>query len=351
MGRRPKPWWWKSRNGWYVILDGVKRRLGAHPEDSPAPRKGKTGWNVPKQIETLFDSIKHTPEKKLAGDSVAAILDDFLAWCYENRADSTADRYRDFCQSFVEAYGEMPVSALDSSHVTTWLEDKPWNSTTKHNAITALNRGFNWATKNRGLRFNPIKGMDKPKAQRRTTLVTTEDFEEILDQLQEDDPFRDLLVVSFDTGARPFEIKDLEARHVQLDKHRAVIPAEEAKKNIPRAFYFPTTRAMQVITRLVEQRPEGSLFLNTRGNSWNRFSVRCRFQRLQEKLGKRFKHYDFRRGWITRKIISGVDSHVVAQLSGHRSTKMIDDHYSVIADDHQYMLNAAKAGEDTEDGE
>ena len=56
----------------------------------------------------------------------------------------------------------------------------------------------------------------------------------------------------------------------------------------------------------MEERPEGLLFLTTRGTPWTRFSVRCRFQRLQVKLGKRFRHYDFRRAWITRKIISGV---------------------------------------------
>jgi integrase len=60
-----------------------------------------------------------------------------------------------------------------------------------------------------------------------------------------------------------------------------------------------------------------------------------------KKHGKRIKHYDFRRTWITRKIIAGVDSHVVAKLSGHQSTAMIDRHYSAVANDHEFMLKMA----------
>jgi integrase len=325
MARRPHPYWWKSRKAYYVTIDKVRHRLS---EDKTEAMR-------------LFHEMMARPKKKVSVSSVAVLFDDFLDWCYENRAKLTGDRYKDFLQRFADKYGTLHVSSLTPEHVTVWLKGQEWNSTTKHNAITAIQRAFNWGVRNSGLRENPIKGMEKPKAQRRTSVVTSQEFEEMLSIVKDQD-FRDLLIVSFDCGARPFEIKELEARHVELGRQRAVIPAEEAKKNIPRAFYFPTDRSMEIIRRLVAERPEGLLFLTTRGTPWNRFNVRCRFQRLQEKMGKRFRHYDFRRSWITRKIIAGVDSHVVAQLSGHRSTKMIDDHYSVIADDYQFMLQNAQ---------
>ena len=61
-----------------------------------------------------------------------------------------------------------------------------------------------------------------------------------------------------------------------------------------------------------------------------------------KQYGKRFNHYAFRRTFITGKIIAGVDSHVVAKLSGHQSTAMIDRHYSAIANDHEFMLREAQ---------
>ncbi len=335
---------------------------------------------------------------------IVAILDDFLTWTEENRATKTYTRYRDFIQSFVTKYGRMEASDLNPSHVTTWLSShKGWNSTTKRNAITALQRGFNWAVKNRGLARNPIRGMEKPEAKRRTAIVTAEEFDELLKHVQ-DVPFRDLLVVSYDSGSRPQETKQLEARHLQLDKQRAVIPGEEAKRGRTRAIYFPTERSMEIVTRLAKEQPTGPLFRNNKGQPWTGFAVKLRFDRIQIAIGrqemakrnvvstvtdeaiealarklpktrlnrttgkqttikpselrtdakqkliakeakqyaKRFRHYDLRHSFVTRKLRAGVDSHVVAALVGHKDTKMIDAVYSHVADDPQFMLSEAK---------
>ncbi len=122
-------------------------------------------------------------------------------WPEENRAQKTYTRYRDCIQSFVSEYGRMDVGDLNPVHVTKWLAThKGWNSTTKRNAITALQRAFKWAVKNRGLPRNPIRGMEKPEAKRRTTTVTADEFDALLKRVQ-DVPFRDLLIVSYDSGS------------------------------------------------------------------------------------------------------------------------------------------------------
>ena len=38
--------------------------------------------------------------------------------------------------------------------------------------------------------------------------------------------------MAYDSGCRPQEVKRMEARHVQREKHRAVIPTGEAKGKI-----------------------------------------------------------------------------------------------------------------------
>ena len=71
-------------------------------------------------------------------------------------------------------------------------------------------------------------------------------------------------------------------------------------------------------------------------------AVKCRFSKLDGVLGRRVTHYSFRRSFVTRKIIAGVDSHVVARLSGHQSTAMIDRHSSVVSKDLAFLLEQAK---------
>lgn len=347
MPRKPSPWYWEKRNLWCVTIQKQRHVLGEHPDGVSKPAKNKQGlWNVPKEIDDVFHKLMsrepHTPAT-LSNDSVAAILDDFLTWTYENRAKRTADRYKDFVQDFVCEYGLSPICDLTTAHVTAWLSQKTtWGPTTKHNAITALQRGFNWAVRNRGLRYNPIKGMEKPKANTRTTVVTPDEFEDLIGHFPEGDPFRDLLIVSYDSGARPQEVKQLEARHLQLDKKRAVIPAEEAKKGIQRAFYFPTVRSLEIVTRLAQDHPTGPIFLNTKGNPWTGFAVKCRFENLEDKIGRRLHQYALRHSRITDWLLSGVDSHTVAKLAGHQNTAMLDKTYSHVADDYKYMLNAAQ---------
>jgi integrase/recombinase XerC len=325
MSRTPSVWFWKQKGIYCTTINGKRIRLSENKREAQSKLK----------------VLLRQEHKPLDSTSLAVVLDEFLGWCYENRAERTADRYRDFCQDFLTCTGDMPVSSLTPAHVTRWLTTKTtWNATTKNNAITALIRALNYVKRNHGMP-NPLQGMEKPTPKRRSSVVTPEDFDLILAHVH-DEQFRDLLILSYDSFARPFEIKELEARHIEIDKSRAVIPAAEAKKGILRVFYFPTDRSLEILKRLIEAYPEGPLLRTMRGTKWNGFNVRCRFQRLEEKIGKRFKHYDFRRGGITRAILAGTDSHVVAKLAGHQSTAMIDRHYSVVADDHAFMLDAAK---------
>lgn len=356
MARKPSPWYRKERNEWCVTLDGHHHRLGEHPEGAARPeRSKKTGrWNAPEQIERAFRKLLDglSPDEAATasaaeGETVIGVLDAFITWCKENRKARTAGRYEELCQSFVRAsvdgvkVGTLPVAKLSSRHVTAWLASQAgWGPTTKRNAITALQRGFNWAVTNLGLDRNPIKGMEKPQANRRTDVVTPAEFEKLLAAVK-DQPFRDVLVISYDTGCRPQELKMLEARHIDLGCRRAVIPGKEAKGGITRTIYFPTDRSVEVIQRLVAARPAGPLFLNRLGNRWTGMAIKCRMEDLDGVLGRRVTHYSLRHSFVTRKLLAGVDSHVVAGLAGHKDTKMIDAVYSHVADDHEFMLREA----------
>jgi integrase len=319
-----------ERDGvWRVTVRGVRYNLG--PSKTAAEKK--------------FHSLMAS-ESRTANQSLAVVLDEFLEWSSKNRAPQTTERYKEFCQSFLDHVDDMPLDRLTRGHVHRWLAQRTtWNQTTQHNAATAIVRALNWAHRNLGVP-NPLSGMEKPTSLRRTSYVTPEEFACLLAALPADDPFLDLIVVSYDSGARPRELKQLEARHVDLGKCRAVIPTDEAKRGIQRAIYFPTERCLAVVARLVETYPEGPLFRNSRGRAWNDSSVKIRFTKLHNAglTPRRLRHYDFRHAFVTRQLVAGVDSHVVARLAGHQNTNMLDRHYSHIADDYRFMLNEARRG-------
>lgn len=354
MARKPQPWFREERNAWYVRLNGLQIFLGEHPEGAAKPQKSKkTGkWNSPKSIDEAFRKVLGggSPVPISADEeTVVVYLDAFITWVKQHRAGITANRYEEFCQDFVRAtastggikFGAMGISRLTSGHVTDWLQQKEWGPTTQRNAITALIRALNWCCKNKGLARNPLSGMEKPEAHCPMEVVTHKEFDKILPLVLPE--FQDLLIVSYDSGARPQEVKRLEARHINLEMQRAVLPTSEAKgKKKPRVIYFPTERSLEILSRLCAKHPEGPIFLNSRGHSWTGNAVKCAFARLDEQVGRRLSQYMFRRAFITRKIIAGVDSHVVAKLSGHQSTAMIDKHYSAIANDHEFMLRESQ---------
>ena len=155
--------------------------------------------------------------------------------------------------------------------------------------------------------------------------------------------FADLIQVSWDTGARPHEVRTIEARHWQPTLSRILIPYTEAKgRRAARAIYVGTEDSVGIITRLAERHPTGPVFRNSAGQPWTANAVKCAFARLEKHVGRRIQHYDFRHTWVTRIITSGVDSHVVAQLAGHATTSMIDRHYSLVGSDHAFLLAKAR---------
>jgi integrase len=124
-----------------------------------------------------------------------------------------------------------------------------------------------WAEEQGYLDRSPLTHMKKPACGRKEQVVSPEQFVELIARYK-DENFRDLLTVTWETGARPQESLRVEARHVDLTSSRWVFPASESKgKRIPRVVYL-TPIALEITKRLIEKHPTGPLFRNTDGKVW-----------------------------------------------------------------------------------
>ena len=273
MPRFPKPWFRNDRNCWCVQLHAKQRNLGPDREAA---------------FDRYHELMREPRKRRVASQTVPAIIDLFLDWCEKNRAPRTYDWYQVRCQAFVDTIpAELRVTDLRPHHLQTWVDSHPgWAPGNKRNACRAIQRAMNWAVKQGYIDRSPIAGFEKPPQGRREQIVTQAEFDPIL-AITQDREFRDLVITTWETGARPQETLVVEARHVDLKHARWVFPASETKtKRLPRVIYL-SKKAPDVTERLVLTYPTGPLFRNTRGKPWTADAVSCRFTTIESVLVQR----------------------------------------------------------------
>jgi integrase len=381
-----KPWFRKSRGVWMVQIAGTQHNLG--PDQEIAFRR-------------YYDLMRQPVKKVVVSESVVGVIDLYLEWCKEHRAAETYEWYRWRLQLFAASIGaNLTVAQLKHYHLDEWLRLRPdWSSGTKRGMARAVQRALRWATRKGYIDRSPIADYEKPRPGKRHVVISAEAFETIL-RLVRTNAFRDLLMVTWETGCRPQESLAVEARHVDLANTRWVFPADEAKgQQWPRIVYL-TDKALEITKQMTKRHRKGPMFRNANGKPWTTDAVNCRFNALQHRMGRlelkrrgldveadavqslipslkpagRFdgvsrpktpseleqearkkcrqklatkhapKHclYQFRHSWLDRALKRGVDALTAAILMGHRDPSTIAKVYQHLAQSPDYLLNAAK---------
>ncbi|MAT73362.1 MAG: hypothetical protein CMJ58_28090 [Planctomycetaceae bacterium] len=323
----PKPWYRPARGVWYVTLDGKQYNLGPNEDEA---------------FEQYHRLMSLPQERRLAGETVAEILDAFLEWCQANRAPRTYEWYRDRAQHFLDfAPRGLRVDQLKPYHLQRYIDAQTsWAPGNKRNACRAVQRALTWAVKQGYIERSPLAHFEKPPAGRRDQIVSEAEYAALLAATR-DRTFRDVLTVAWETGARPQEVLRVEARHVDLRNSRWVFPPAEAKGGkLPRVIYLnPTARA--ITQRLMKAHPTGPLFRNTRGRPWTTMAVKCRFDTIKKNCGVRYCLYSLRHTWATNALRKGVDPITVSVLMGHSDTNMLARTYAHLTHDPAYLQQAA----------
>jgi integrase len=393
----PKPFFRPRKKRWYVQLDGKHINLG--PDE-------QTAWTKYHEIMAARAKEPKGSPPPSTGLLVVVVLDAYLDWLHKRvqegtKAPRTYDWYRKYLSSFGSFQNadyrvrDLTVDRLEPVHVYQWADANPGWKTGKRGAMTAVQRAFNWAAKAGLLRAmggkSPLTSLEKPAQGRRELLVSEEEYREVLGVV-EDQEFRDLLELSWETGSRPHELFSVEAAFADLDTGRWVFPIQLSKgKKVQRVVYL-SERALEITRRLVLKRPSGPLLLNTDGRPWCASSVKCRFQMICRNLGrrrlrraglvpaqiprlkaherqdpgtraqheqkvlarrqrvnqlarqhgKRFNLYAFRHSYITESLVSGLDAVTVSVLAGHRDTVMISRVYAHLSEKAEHLRDAAR---------
>lgn len=376
----PQPYFRSQRSTWCVQIDGKQITLGADREEA---------FRLYHML--MAEGQSHLPLTK-AATPLITILDLFLDWCQKHKANRTYAWYRDYLQSFIKhAPAGLTIEQLKPFHVQQWVDGHPGWATGKRGAIIAVQRALNWAAKQGRIDVNPIRHMEKPAPGRREQIVSPEEFQTILGSAK-DDCFRWLLELSWETGARPYELFTLRASFVDLVNARWVFPVKESKgKKVQRVIYL-SNRALEITRMAMQKHPTGPMLRNSNGHPWCMSSVNCRFQRLRDDLGRqrlaelgllpspikrltveerqhplrrkahqeamqerrrtikelakqhgvKYSLYAIRHSFCTFALAVGrLDAVTVSHLMGHRDTAMISRHYAHLAQRVEFLREAA----------
>lgn len=317
MARPNKIWYRKDRKTYYVTIDGNLHNLG---KDKHIAQKA-------------FHDLMASEVKPMSRITVAELLDRFLTWTSENRAPRTLDWYKAHLQHFLDSLKNQNMLAenVKPFHVNEWVSGKDWSVSYRRGAMVAVQRAFKWAVQQGYLPISPVIHLEKPDAERRDNCPTKEDYELILSKIKGQD-FKDVLTFAWLTGCRPKELRIMEARHFKGGK--IVFPVNESKGKKRKRIIYLTDEARAIVERRIG---EGLIFTNRNGNKWTAFAINCRMRRLAEKTGKHFCLGDFRHGFATRMLESGLDHIVVAKLLGHSTTAVLSKYYAHIGNNQDFL--------------
>ena len=327
--RQPKPFFRKFTKTWYVTLNGKQINLG--PDKSVAFQK-------------YHDLMARRGRAMRSYASVAHLFDAYVDWLHAHRSSSTFEKAKHYLTSLARFPDKrMTVERMQPGLLLEWVEAQSgWSDSTSNDAISIVQRAFNWAAKRGHIDRSPVSNVEgKPPKRRREVVFTPLEWAE-LRGLVKDQEFGDLLDFMWETGCRPIEVRTIEARLVDLKNRMIVFPPSRSKGKRNERVIFLTEQAMQICRRLSKQFPTGPIFRNTRGGPWTKDAINCRFQRLKDKLGRPVCAYAIRHSYATEGLKQGIDSLTLAQLMGHADTNMLAKHYAHLARDPKYLSKQAE---------
>jgi integrase len=333
-----KPWYRKSKDAWYVEIDGRQVQLA---KGKDARRAAETKFHELMLQRAREEAAKADPRTILA----RAVCDLFLIAAEKTVEAGTFQWYKKYLQSFCDLHGPVRAADLRPLHLTAWLDAHPgWKASRRH-AVIAIKRCFKWAEEEGVVDKSPFRGVKKPPVGRRDRILSADEKKEILETIR-DKPFRQFVFALYETGCRPSEVARVRAEHFDAERGLWVFGKHKTRKKTekPRVVYL--TPAMVELTKeLVAKYPEGPLFRGNRNHrGFTRNGIRCRFRRLREKLPqlKGVVSYTARHTYTTEALTAGVGILEVAELLGHASTEMVQQHYAHLDQKTQHMLEAAK---------
>jgi integrase/recombinase XerC len=322
MGRPSKPWFRKSKNTWYVTIEGRKISLNIKGKENKAE-----AW---KAWHRLMANDRPQQESKREVPTVATLVQAFLADAEGRLKPSTFQTYRCLLSPFTHIYGNLQANQVTPDLATAYTRNRsrPWSQNTRRDFLAVLSTAFRWAERTGLLPMNPLRWLRKPPIESRGSkaLLRPEDHARLLEAAP--DYFQPFLSLLYLTGARPGEIAAITAENFHEAAGVVILRDHKTARHGKVRILFLCPAAAQLLRQLKVRYGAGHLLRNRLGQPWTTNAVVHMMVRLRRKTGIPVTAYSYRHTYATMALTKGVPDAQVAALLGHSSTTMLHRHYA-----------------------
>jgi integrase len=349
MARRASVRYYESRKAYFTHFEGRQIPLAKGPDDAP---KGPT------YLAALdkFSEIMRLANADIAdqGNTVATVCEMYGQRLEREGKTASLRILLDTCTSAVAEFGTKTMAEFKPIHVTDWLAKmaKPrmdskkrmgkWGKTYQAMALRTLVAALNWARKqglisSHCLEGNPISVVGK-RSRGKEAYIEKAVFDRLIAKANSN--FADLLKFMYNTGCRPAEAYNLQARYYHPKDKCIVYPGQPAAddyvwKNAlrtgqDRIIYLNDDLAEMVEPRC-RQHPQGPIFRTKRDTRWSNEAVSVMLRWYCHKKRLNIKPvptaYGCRHSYATDFLADGKSIKVLAELMG-TSVTMLEKHYA-----------------------
>lgn len=192
---------------------------------------------------------------------------------------------------------------------------------------------FRWARDTGYLQINPMTKVASPWVRAvRSRGMTQAEYDTIMSDPRTNEKVKEVIEFLWRTGARLEEIIKIEARHLDVAKPIARLQPTEHKTGTRTGRQREIVLPGDLMDRLREYAklyPRGPLLRGTKGRPFTQISMSCRFRKIRIRLGLPgdLVIHMTRHAFITRMLAAGMPDTLVAKLSGHGDTKILQRVY------------------------
>ncbi len=331
-----KPFFRKQTNCWY-FKDGNGAFIRLDPDEEKAYE--------------LWEKYRELNNYTMPNATVEAICE---AWLEEHKLELSKERYeKHVCllSDFVSRVGGgRQARTLKASDVRSWLEtgrNPPWSVARKRDGGQFVKKVYRWANGNGWLPTSNLLLMRLESPQPRQTLVSKKVHQQMVHEClhgqERSRAFACVLIALWHSGARPIQIRELTATHVTPNGAWIFQRHKTGKKTGSVLTIHPSACLKTLVAILAANRPEGPLFLTSKGEPWTKDGIVRRLNRLKTKLkiDEPFTAYSYRHTFATDALVSGLDTPTVAALLGHKDSAMVSRVYGHLDKHSQHLSSKA----------